>query len=74
MGRSKEIANVSGKALIFRGGGDILKMFEGVIPHGAFRVMPFRHYGHLTRIAERMRLMYRELCMGLFYFVPQWNP
>jgi hypothetical protein len=51
-----------------------MKSFEGVIPRGVFRVMPFRHYGHLTRIAERMRLMYRELYMGLFYFAPQWNP
>lgn len=51
-----------------------MNSFEGVIPRGAFRVTLFRQYGHLTRIAERMRLMYRELCMGLFYFIPQWNP
>lgn len=41
--------------------------YEGVIPHGAFRVMRFRQYGLMTRIAVRMRLMHRKkLCMSLF--------
>ena len=52
--------------LDFSAFGDTIGAFEGVIPRGAFRVMLFRQYGRMTRIAERMRLMRRCLCMSLF--------
>ena len=47
-----------------------MNSFEGVIPRGAFRVTLFRQYGHLTRIAERMRLMHAEIAVhGSFCFL-----
>ena len=47
-----------------------MNTFEGVIPRGAFRVTLFRQYGHLTRIAERMRLMHAEIAVhGSFCFL-----
>ena len=47
-----------------------MNSFEGVIPCGAFRVTLFRQYGHLTRIAERMRLMHAEIAVhGSFCFL-----